>query len=189
MLPDDNGPATVIGVYNNDDATSKMSYFMDQQVLVETSFCQAKPTYTVTAKVLNRLPVSRSRSLPEYVKAHQARIVPGGDRQWVQLFGPVGAELVAVSIDGVKVRWGTSLSWEANTDDKATGVPDRRPAVKGIMYGRPVGVVSINLGPASSRTVQATFVGRAEDSRTVTVSHTPKVRPVPVRIAPATCAR
>jgi hypothetical protein len=189
MLPDDNRRATVIGVYNNDDATSKMSYFMDEQVLVETNLCQPRPTYKVTARVINTLPASRSRSLPEYVRAHQAGIVPGGDRQWVQLFGPVGGDLVAVRIDGVKVRWGDSLRWKANTNGKATGVPDRRPAVKGIMYGRPVGVVSLNLGPASTKTVTAEFVGRSGDSTTVEVSHTPKVRHVPVTLASTTCSR
>jgi hypothetical protein len=189
MLPDDNSRATVLGVYNNDDATSKMSYFMDERVLVGTNTCQARPVYTVTATVVNTLPAGRSRSLPEYVRAHQARIVPGGDRQWVQLLGPVGGQLVAMHIDGVKVRWGTSLNWKANTNALATGVPDRRPAVKGIMYGRPIGVVSLNLGPASSRTVTAEFVGRADDSTTVEVSHTPKVRQVPVTFAPATCGR
>jgi len=189
MLPDDNSRATVLGVYNNDDATSKMSYFMDERVLVGTNNCRARPTYTVTATVVNTLPASRSRSLPEYVRAHQKRIVPGGDRQWVQLFGPVGGELVAMHIDGVKVRWGTSLNWKANTNDKATGVPDLRPAVKGVMYSRPVGVVSLNLGPASSRTVTAEFVSRSDDSTNVEVSHTPKVRRVPVTITPSTCGK
>ncbi len=188
MLPDDNSRATVLGVYNNDDATSKMSYFMDQSVKVETDTCGPTPRYTVAATVVNTLPKDQVDSLPEYVKAHQGRIMPGGDRQWVQLYGPVGGELVEVRVGDKLVRWGTSVSWRTNTNRRATGVPDLRPAVRGTMYGRPVGVVSIKVGPTDSTTVTAKFVGSAEDSRTVEVSHTPKVRKTPVTVT-STCGQ
>ena len=187
MLPEDNAKATVLGVYNNDDATSKMSYFMDQQIKVTANTCSATPKYSVSAKVINTLPAARAYSLPEYVRAHQPRIVPGGDRQWVQVYGPVGAKLAAVYIDGVKVVWGTNFSYQVNTNSAATGEADHRPAVKGTMYDRPVGVVSVNLGPASSKTVRAVFIGGTANSGTVQVSHTPKVRETPVEITAATC--
>ncbi|HEU4547544.1 MAG TPA: DUF4012 domain-containing protein, partial [Microlunatus sp.] len=187
MLPVDNRSSTVLGVYNNDDATSKMSYFMDQRVSVTARTCGAEPTYTVKATVINTLKRSQVDDLPEYVRAHQKRIPPGGDRQWVQLFGPVGATLESVTIDGEPVVWGTSLQAAANTNEKATGVAVRRPAVQGSMYGRPVGVVSITLGPTTQRTVTAVFTGTPQDSKTVGVSHTPKVRAVPVDINEATC--
>lgn len=187
MLPADNQRATVLGVYNNDDATSKMSYFMDERVSVVVSTCAATPTYTVTATVVNTLRTDQVGTLPEYVRAHQQRIPSGGDRQWVQLFGPVGARLTSVAVDGKPVVWGTNLRAKANTNPKATGVADRRPAVRGTMYGRPVGTVSVTLGPASEKTVTAVFTGSPKDSRSVEVSHTPKVRAVPVEITEATC--
>ena len=187
MLPADNTAKTVLGVYNNDDATSKMSYYMDEQIGVTTNTCTATPSYTVSTKVINTLPVSQAYSLPAYVKAHQARIVAGGDRQWVQVYGPVGAKLKAVYIDGKKVVWGTNLSYEVNSKLNATGELDHRPAVKGSMYDRPVGVVSLNMGPASSMTVKAVFTGGTANSKTVAVSHTPKVRPVPVIFDTAKC--
>jgi hypothetical protein len=187
MLPADNADKTVLGVYNNDDATSKMSYFMDEQIGVTADTCTATPKYTVSAKVINTLPAARAYSLPEYVKAHQPRIVAGGDRQWVQMYGPVGAKLKAVYIDGKKVVWGTNFSYKVNTNYDATGQLDHRPAVKGTMYDRPVGSVSLNMGPATSRTVKAVFEGGTDTSRTVEVSHTPKVRPVPVQIDSAKC--
>lgn len=187
MLPADDSKATVLGVYNNDDSTSKMSYYVDEQVKLTTSTCSATPKYTVAAKVINTLKPSQAYSLPEYVKAHQARIVAGGDRQWVQVYGPVGATLKSASIDGQKVVWGTSFAPTSNTNPSATGVADHRPAVRGDMYGRPVGVVSVNLGPGESRTVKAVFTGGTGNSRTVQLSHTPKVRPVPVEMATATC--
>jgi hypothetical protein len=37
MMPEDNTDKTVVGVYNNDDATSKMSYYMDETVDVTTN--------------------------------------------------------------------------------------------------------------------------------------------------------
>jgi hypothetical protein len=187
MLPGDNGRATVLGVYNNDDATSKMSYYMDERVSVAARRCDARPTYTVSATVVNTLQPEQVADLPDYVRAHQKRIPAGGDRQWVQLYGPVGATLTSVTIDGKPVRWGTSLRAADNTNPRATGVADRRPAVQGTMYGRPVGTVSITLGPTAENTVTAVFLGSAEDSRTVSVSHTPKVRAVPVKISQAAC--
>jgi hypothetical protein len=187
MLPADNRAATVLGVYNNDDATSKMSYFTDQQVAVAADRCLATPTYTVTSTVTNTLKKDQVAGLPDYVRAHQKRIPPGGDRQWVQLYGPVGGKLQAVYVDGVEVVWGTNLLNRDNTNPKATGVDVRRPAVQGMMHGRPVGVVSITLRPGASKTVKAVFSGTAEDSATVEVSHTPKVRETPVTVTSAGC--
>ena len=188
MLPKDNTDKTVLGVYNNDDATSKMSYFMDEQVKVTTNTCKPTPKYTVSAKVINTLPAAKAYSLPEYVKAHQSRIIAGGDRQWVQLFGPVGAKLVSVTIDGEKVVWGTNFRVDENTNYNATGIADRRPAVKGQLYDRPVGQVSLNIGPGASKTVKAVFEGGTDNSKTVEVSHTPKVRTVPVELKTASCS-
>ncbi|MFT4166124.1 MAG: DUF4012 domain-containing protein [Microlunatus sp.] len=187
MLPADNESATVVGVYNNDDATSKMSYFMDERIAVAANTCVATPTYTVTATVTNTLRKNQIDGLPEYVRAHQKNIPAGGDRQWVQLYGPVGGTLKSVTIDGKPVVWGTSANYRKNTVAKATGADIRRPAVQGTMYGRPVGMVSITIPAASSVTVEAVFTGGPEDSETVQVSHTPKVRDVPVELSSATC--
>jgi hypothetical protein len=187
MMPTDNRRATVLGVYNNDDATSKMSYYMDERISVSARRCGAAPTYTVKATVINTLKPDQVDGLPEYVRAHQKRIPAGGDRQWVQLYGPAGAALKSVTIDGKTVRWGTSSSPVDNTNPRATGAEVRRPAVKGTMYGRPVGTVSITLGPGAQKTVTGVFTGAAEDSRTVDVSHTPKVRAVAVKISEAAC--
>lgn len=186
MLPADNSRATVLGVYNNDDATSKMSYFVDQRIAVAAT-CQGTPTYAVTATVTNTLTRDQVDALPEYVRARQQRIPAGGDRQWVQLYGPVGATLTSMTIDGAPVVWGTSVSNKANTNAHATGVDSRRPAVQGSMYGRPVGVVSITLGPESSKVVKAVFAGGSENSGTVAVSHTPKVRQTPVEVSTEAC--
>lgn len=187
MLPTDNRSATVLGVYNNDNAASKMSYYVDQKVAVTTRSCGAEPTYTVKATVINTLKPNQVDGLPEYVRAHQKRIPPGGDRQWVQLYGPVGATLTSVTIDGEPVRWGTSLLAADNTNPRATGVEIRRPAVQGTMYDRPVGTVSITLGPSTQKSVTAVFKGTAQDSPTVRVSHTPKVRAVPVQVSAGAC--
>jgi hypothetical protein len=187
MLPADNHRSTVLGVYNNDDSTSKMSYFMDQSVTVATKTCEGAPTYTVSATMVNTLTKGQVDSLPEYVRPHQQRIPAGGDRQWVQVYGPVGGTLASVTVDGKPVVWGTDVSNKANTNDQATGVDSRRPAVQGTMYGRPVGVVSVTIGPASKKVVRAVFTGSPDDSSTVEVSHTPKVREVPVTIASQAC--
>jgi hypothetical protein len=187
MLPADNSKATVFGVYNNDDATSKMSYYMDAKVDVKAKTCAATPRYTVSTTVTDTLKPSQVSSLSSYVLAGQARIDPGGDRQWVQLYGPVGAKLVSASIDGEKVVWGTNYKYELNTNWSATGVDDHRPATKAEMYGRPVGVVSIKMGAGESVTVKAVFTGGTSNASTIQVSHTPKVRDVPVTVEPVSC--
>ncbi len=187
MLPADNESATVLGVYNKADSTSKMSYYMDEQIKVSTNTCEATPTHTVTATVVNTLPKDQIDALPEYVRAHQKHIPPGGDRQLVQVYGPVGGKLKSVTIDGKPVVWGTSANYKKNTVADATGADIRRPAAHGTMYGRPVGTVPITIPADSSVTVKAVFTGSAEDSATVRVSHTPKVREVPVKMKAATC--
>jgi hypothetical protein len=188
MMPADNSKATVLGVYNNDDSTSKMSYYMDAKVDVTARVCPAKtPTYTVSTTVTDTLKASQIPGLTAYVVAHQPRIVPGGDRQWVQLYGPVGAKLKAVYIDGEKVAWGTNILYQQNTNWSATGEYDHRPAVQGTLFDRPVGVVSIKMGPEESVTVKGVFTGGKANSPTVEVSHTPKVRPVPVTVKQAKC--
>ena len=187
MLPADNEAATVLGVYNKADSTSKMSYYMDERIKVSTNACEATPTHTVTATVINTLPENKIDTLPEYVRAHQSHIPAGGDRQLVQVYGPVGGTLKSVTIDGKPVVWGTSANYKKNTVADATGADIRRPAAHGTMYGRPVGTVPITIPADSSVTVKAVFTGSAEDSATVRVSHTPKVREVPVKMKAATC--
>ncbi|WP_375399807.1 DUF4012 domain-containing protein [uncultured Amnibacterium sp.] len=188
MLPEDNSTATTVGVYNNDDATSKMSFYMDSTIKVKSSMCPAKkPTFTVTTKVTDTLKLSQVPGLSSYVLAAQPRIAVGGDRQWVQVYGPVGSKLISMSIDGKKVVWGTNVDYLLNTNYNATGVSDKKPAVRGEMYDRPVGIVSINMGPQQSRTVVAHFSGATDPSTTVAVSHTPKVRQVPVTITQNDC--
>lgn len=188
MLPADNRVKTTFGAYYNDDSTSKMSYYMDATVGVAAKVCRSStPSYTVTTKVTDTLKQSQVAGLPKYVLAGQKRIVPGGDRQWVQLFGPVGATLGAVTVDGQPVHWGTNIDYRRNTVPTATGAADLKPAVHGDIYGRPVAIVSIKMGAEQSRTVVARFTGGTALSSKLAVSHTPKVRDVPVTITHTTC--
>ena len=189
MLPADNSKSTTIGVYNNDDATSKMSYYMDATVSAQANYCAAAPTYSVSTTVTDTLKPSQIAGLTAYVLAGQPRIVPGGDRQWVNIYGPVGSKLVSASVDGVKVQpWGSTFQGRLNTVHNAYGMDDNRPAVHGNLYGRPVAIISIKMGPLESRTVKATFSGGTAPSKTLQISHTPKVHPVPVTIQPARCS-
>jgi hypothetical protein len=187
MMPADNAKATTVGVYYNDDSTSKMSYYVNSTVDVKADVCAATPTYTVSTKVTDTLKASQVSGLTAYVLANQPRIVPGGAREWVQIYGPVGAKFVSATIDGQKVDFGTSIDYPLNTNYSATGELDHRPAVRGSLYGRPVAVVSINMAPQQTITVSAKFTGGTTPSKTVAVSHTPKVNPVPVTIENATC--
>jgi hypothetical protein len=99
----------------------------------------------------------------------------------------VGATLKDAWIDGERVIWGDNVKFPLNTVWNATGYQDRRTAVKGHQQGRPVGIVSIKMGPSESVTVKALFSGGTANSSTIEVSHTPKVRPVPVTLSQNPC--
>jgi hypothetical protein len=188
MLPAGNRDETVLGVYNNDDATSKMSYYMDAEVAVSARTCSAStPRFTVSTTVTNTLTRAEAKSLSDFVLAHQTDIPFGGDRQWVQLYGPVGSKLVGAYIGKKKVVWGTDIAAALNTNPDATGADIRRPAVKAQLYGRPVGTVSITIPMGESVTVRGIFQGGADLSKQVAVSHTPRVRAVPVQIEQVGC--
>ena len=188
MLPANDSEATTFGVYNNDDSTSKISYYMDSTVAVTARSCPpAEPVYTLSTVITDTLDPSRVPGLPAYVRPHQSHIPPGGDRQWVLLYGPVGARLVSATIDGTRVVWGTDVSAHLNTVPGATGMDIRHPAVHGVLDGRPVGEVSVTVAPGKSVTVSAVFSGGSGTARTIAVSHTPKVHPVPVTVTKGTC--
>jgi hypothetical protein len=189
MLPADDSEATTFGVYNNDDSTSKISYYVDATVAVAARSCPpAEPVYTLSTTITDTLDPSRIPTLPSYVRPHQSHIPPGGDRQWVLLYGPVGARLLSATIDGTPVVWGTTVNAHLNTVPDATGVAViRHPAVHGVLDGRPVGEVSVTMAAGKSVTVSAVFSGGSGTSRRIAVSHTPKVHPVPVTVTKATC--
>jgi hypothetical protein len=188
MLPADDSEATTFGVYNNDDATSKMSYYMDERVDVAARSCpSAAAAYTLSTTITDTVDPSRIADLPPYVRPHQPHVPAGGDRQWVLLYGPVGAKLDSASIDGKRVVWGTDQDWHRNTVPDATGMDVLRPAVRGVLDGRPVGEVSVTVAAGTSVTVSAAFSGGSGTTRTIAVSHTPKVRPVPVMVTKASC--
>ena len=189
MLPVDNTKATTVGVYNNDDSTSKMSYYMHGKIAVKGPSCTAKkPKYTVTETVENVLQWAQVPGLPHYVLAGAKRVVKGTDRQYVVLYGPVGSKLTSMTVDGAKVVWGTNIAADLNTNYLATGAADFRPAVKGTDKGRPVGIVSITVSPRQSVKVVGHFSGAKDPSKTIAVSHTPKVRDVPVTISQPSCS-
>jgi hypothetical protein len=188
MLPADNAEKTVLGVYNNDDATSKMSFYMNDTVDVSVDRCTpSSPRYTVSTTVTNVLTPAKAATLSSFVLAHQTHIPFGGDRQWVQLYGPVGSKLIGAYVGTRKVVWGTDITAALNTDPEATGADIDRPAVKGRLYGRPVGTVSITIPMGKSVTVRGIFAGGTDPSTTVGVSHTPRVRAVPVKIGQVSC--
>ena len=92
-----------------------------------------------------------------------------------------------MSIDGTKVVFGTNIDYTLNTNYDATGVADLKPAVKGEMHGRPVGIVSIKMGPLQSQKVTAHFSGATTPSATIGISHTPKVRQSPLTVTKSPC--
>lgn len=184
-LPEDNTTETRVGVYNNDSATSKMSYYMDSTVSVTANQCNPeKPKYSVSTAVTNTLAWDAVYTLPSYVLAGNKQVQIGYDRQWVVFYGPVGSKLTSAKIGDEEVVFGDTFEVY---NPGATGGWNSRPATLGTDKGRPVGMVEITIAPGETVTVNARFSGGKDASSNVTLSTTPKVRPVPAEITQAPC--
>ena len=64
MLPADNAKATTIGVYNNDDSTSKMSYYMQNTIAVTAAHVRRDADVDVSTSITDTLKPSRSLDCP-----------------------------------------------------------------------------------------------------------------------------
>jgi hypothetical protein len=175
ILPKDNSDATTLGVYYNDDATSKMSYYMNATIDASTTCKANKPVYTVSTTVSNTAPSDAATTLPAYVLTALPDIPLGWDRQYVMFYGPVGAKFNTLEVNG-----------KAVTINPEGGYP-YDPAVVGTDEGRPVAIARVLIPNLSALTVTATFTGSSADSSKLQVFHTPKVRNLPVTMSSETC--
>ncbi|MFC9919854.1 DUF4012 domain-containing protein [Agromyces binzhouensis] len=167
-LPTDNAEQSVVGVYVNDITQGKMDYYLQLDVAASTDACTVEegtsPTFTTSATLTNTVQPGDVDGLAEYVAT--GKYFPRGDISTdLVLYGPVGATLEAVTVDGAPAA--------------ATPLPH---------LGRPAVKVNIRNLPASSHTVVATFSGGADATYgPLEVRHTPLVRKAGVSIDAPGC--
>jgi len=126
-------------VIQNIDA-SKLDYYLDRSVKVESTECKVNKQALVTVTVTNA--VQNAHNLPDYVltradKGKPADLKTGQHRFKVFIYGPVDAKLgtVSRSTPGVELGGG------------------------GIERKRPIYITDVDLAPNQSETVTANFTG------------------------------
>jgi hypothetical protein len=142
----------------NNAAGNKLDAYLATDVAMEVEGdCDSLSGGSLTVGLdLGRIPAGLPDYVAEGVRGPQAY---GGTRLLVHMYGPPGADLTTMTIDGRSV------------------VPQR-----GEELGRPVWGVSVDLVPQQRRTVAAAFSGRWQRQAVDFIAQ-PMVRPTTVRVA------
>lgn len=157
----DSGGAT-FGLYFNDGTGAKMDYYLTRKVQLQQS-CRPEgySSYTVTVDVTNHAPLDAASVLPAYVT--------GGGKYGVELghirtnyvfYGPAQAFVESASLNGNQISMGSGKHGQ-----------------------RPVGTVSVELGPGETGTLELTFSHVVQDSQPQ-LQVTPSIQPSSEVITP-----
>jgi len=146
-------------VIQNTDA-SKLDYYLDREVDIETLTCSPNPTTQVTVYLKNR--VVNAQDLPPYVltradKGKPKELVTGQHRFKVFIYGPYKSELIGGSL-------GSGLVGNARN---------------GFERGRPIFIEDIDLAPDASEVIVAQFKG---GTGSLTFISQPLVRPEIIKV-------
>jgi len=146
-------------VIQNTDA-SKLDYYLDREVDIETLTCSPNPTTQVTVYLKNR--VVNAQDLPPYVltradKGKPKELVTGQHRFKVFIYGPYKSELIGGSLGSGSVG----------------------KARNGFERDRPIFIEDIDLAPGMSEVIVARFKGGTGSLTSITQ---PLVRPEVVKI-------
>jgi len=146
-------------VIQNTDA-SKLDYYLDREVDIETLTCSPNPTTQVTVYLKNR--VVNAQDLPAYVltradKGKPKELVTGQHRFKVFIYGPYKSELIGGS------RGSGSVGNAQN----------------GFERGRPIFIEDIDLAPDASEVIVAQFKGGIGRLTSITQ---PLVRPELIKV-------
>lgn len=155
VLPTDNSEETVVGVYVNDNTTSKKSYYLDMNIGV----CAAADSVTSTVSLKSNITPDQAKSFPYYITG--GYFEPSDISTYLVLYGPVNSSLTAVTLDGKPAKILSS------------GQHLGRPAVKIEVFSR----------LQSDHTIVATFEGLDRSHGPLEVWHTPMVRATPVALS------
>ncbi|MBP3037165.1 DUF4012 domain-containing protein [Arthrobacter sp. zg-ZUI100] len=136
------GGAT-FGVYFNDGTGAKMDYYAKRTVqLLQRCKADAYNGYTVRTTVTNDAPLDAASSLPAYVTGGgQFGVEPGSIRTNYVVYGPAQSFVETASINGETVPIGSGKHGQ-----------------------RPVGTVTLELGPGESAVLDVAFSRVVQDS-------------------------
>jgi hypothetical protein len=146
-------------VIQNIDA-SKLDYYLDRDVVIESKSCDKVAQTQVRVRVTNTL--KSGKGLPAYVltradKGKPADLITGAHRFKLFIYGPTNSVLV-------------SVSRENRTENLGGGSTER---------GRPIYVADVDLAPGESEELLANFAGGVGK---ITFVDQPLVRPTSLTI-------
>ncbi|KRE92045.1 hypothetical protein ASG86_01470 [Arthrobacter sp. Soil764] len=144
------------GIYLNDGTGAKMDYYVKRTVqLVKDCPVDGYEQTTVRVTSTNTAPANAATSLPSYVTGAGAFGVPPGTVQTnIVAYGPVQANIESAALEGQKIAFAPYLH-----------------------SNRPVGVVSQQLAPGETKTLEFTF-GKIVQHTEPNVVVTPTVQSV-----------
>ncbi|BDZ39213.1 DUF4012 domain-containing protein [Microbacterium suwonense] len=152
VMPHDNTEKTVVGAYVNDNTGSKKSYYLDLAV----SACATDSTVKTHTELTSSLTADEAKRLPYYITG--GYFAPSDISSYVVLYGPVGATLQSITLDG---RPASVLS---------SGQHLGRPAVK----------VEVFNHLTSTHSLDAAYSMPAGTQGPLSIWHTPMVRATPI---------
>lgn len=148
LLPSDPGPRPDVGVYLNDAAADKLSYYLDYEVDVEATSCTAdRQTLNVTVRMKSTVPKGAPLT-PSVVGPPTNPTRPGQMLNSMYLYAPVGGYIDSASVDG-----------------------QEQPVSEYSYRGRDVGALSLYLDRGQERVVTyriRTGAGETGDPRLIT---------------------
>lgn len=164
-LPEANADTTVVGAYINDITGSKMDYYLNVADEVTSTQCQAeKPAFRGSVSLTSTVDPAKAGDLPLYITGPYFH--PGNISTDVVLYGPVGAKIDAVTLDGKKAKIKSSAEHLG------------RPAVK----------INVLNKPGTTHTISYTMTGAAGKYGPLELRHTPMVRQTPVTVSTPGCS-
>jgi hypothetical protein len=150
------------GAYFNDGTGAKMDYYIRRTAQLHRS-CTSDGylRYTLIATLKNTAPTDAAKALPAYVTGGGMFGVPAGTVQTnIVGYGPDRAQLQTARIDGIPVPLGSYRHGE-----------------------RPVGVLTTNLAPGQTATVELDFTNVVQTSEPI-LDVTPTIQPIDDVILP-----
>ena len=155
-LPEQDGARPVVGVFLNDGTGAKLDYYLRQSVDLTAGACRADRRRELRLRVTLRS-AAPPRGLPAYVLGMGLGGRPYTIRTNVLVFAPTGGGVVEARIGGKRVPVGT-----------------------GVERGRAVGVVTVDLPPGSSQTLDMALLtgvlpGHGDAAMAPTLRTTPTV--------------
>jgi hypothetical protein len=134
VLPERDGTRPTVGVFLNDGSGAKLDYYLRFAAELRSGRCRKDGRRELTVRVTLRSTVPSS-GLPQYVLGLGLAGDPYTARTNVMIFSPSGGAVVGARMDGVEIEIGS-----------------------GSERGRSVGVVTVDVPPGQSRTVEATLL-------------------------------